>query len=457
MKPAKTSSQIQKFRGLSWDEPLTQEKIKHIEDTFGPLAKNLIELADLVRKSYCPPEKGKPDPSQPDHVIIECSHQIETDRNSFMAVPPESYGLVIRVLASAKLLRTEIESAAGGELPARKFQEAMVSAFEGLDIKYWGLSASGVSFKGRNQVETIAKTLENWHSKDLLIHTSTQQKEAKQAKTNLPAIEQLLDDLVEAGNRGEKTTVLKTLYLINRYLNRWNEYDLQKQLDNLRKKELKTWWPSIPFSNKGEYFAWAEGKLIPSRDPFLERLEDFVEAVRQVAKTPTEASGGSERDNIQETSKTTKRKVEAIRVQVFISYSHKDERWLSDLLKHLKPYVRDESITAWSDRQITPGSKWLPEIEEALALTKVAVLLVTPDFLASDFIHEKELGPLLKEAEKGGVRILWIPVRACSYKKTPLKNYQAVIDPDKPLVNFRLNRDKTWVSICEEIERAVKS
>jgi hypothetical protein len=170
-----------------------------------------------------------------------------------------------------------------------------------------------------------------------------------------------------------------------------------------------------------------------------------------------EASGGSERDNIQETLETIKLNTGVIRDQVFICYSHKDERWLIDLQKHLKPYVRDGSITAWSDKQITPGSKWFSEINAALDSTKVAVLLVTPDFLASDFIHKHELGPLLKEAEKGGVRILWILVRACSYKKTLLKDYQAVIDPDKPLVNFRLNRDKVWVRICEEIEKAVKS
>jgi hypothetical protein len=214
------------------------------------------------------------------------------------------------------------------------------------------------------------------------------------------------------------------------------------------------------------------GELLETLDVNIRRLDDDLcyyakmvkEAIEQRKRTgtdkgqqPAEASGGSESDNIQETSETIKLNVEAIRVQVFICYSHKDERWLSDLQKHLKPYLRDGSITAWSDRQITLGSKWFPEIEKALALTKVAVLLVTPDFLASDFIHEKELGPLLKEAEKGEVRILWIPVRACSYKKTPLKDYQAVIDPDKPLVNFRLNRDKIWVRICEEIEKAVKS
>ncbi|MCC6124302.1 MAG: toll/interleukin-1 receptor domain-containing protein [Pirellulales bacterium] len=141
--------------------------------------------------------------------------------------------------------------------------------------------------------------------------------------------------------------------------------------------------------------------------------------------------------------------------QIFISYCRKDKRWLDDLHTHLQPYLRDGSLSAWSDEQIEPGSRWLEEIRAALAKTKVAVLLVTPDFLASDFIHENELTPILKEAESGGVIILWIHVRASAYKKSPLRNYQAVIDPIKPLAQMKADRDATWVKICEVIDKTI--
>jgi internalin A len=89
---------------------------------------------------------------------------------------------------------------------------------------------------------------------------------------------------------------------------------------------------------------------------------------------------------------------------------------------------------------------------------KVAVLLVTHDFLASDFIQEHELVPFLKEAEQGGVKVLWIPVRESAYKQTPLKNYQAVLDPGKPLAGMtKARRDQAWARICEQIEKAVKA
>jgi hypothetical protein len=142
--------------------------------------------------------------------------------------------------------------------------------------------------------------------------------------------------------------------------------------------------------------------------------------------------------------------------QVFISYSHKDAKWFKDLEIHLTPYLRAGSIKSWSDKEIAPGSEWLSEIKTALAQTKVAVLLVTPDFIASDFIHEHELGPFLKEAKQDGIRILWVPVRASAYKKTALKDYQAFLNPDQPLANMPdAKRDQAWVKICEEIEKAV--
>jgi internalin A len=144
------------------------------------------------------------------------------------------------------------------------------------------------------------------------------------------------------------------------------------------------------------------------------------------------------------------------RDEVFISYSHKDKRWRDDLDTNLKPYLRNGSVKSWSDIQIAPGSTWFEEIMLALADVGVAVLLVTPNFLASDFIHEHELGPLLKEADRGGVQILWLPIRESAYKQTALKNYQAVLDPARPLASMTpAARDRAWVKICEEIQRAV--
>lgn len=145
-----------------------------------------------------------------------------------------------------------------------------------------------------------------------------------------------------------------------------------------------------------------------------------------------------------------------MRNQVFISYSHRDKKLTEELLTHLKPYIRSGSVTAWSDKQIAAGSNWFAEIQEALGKTKVALLLVSPHFLASDFIHDHELGPLLKAVEAGGVKILWVQVRASSYKETPLETYQAVVSPPaKPLAEMKAQRDRAWVHVCEGVKKAV--
>jgi len=109
-----------------------------------------------------------------------------------------------------------------------------------------------------------------------------------------------------------------------------------------------------------------------------------------------------------------------------------------------------ERVSSWSDLKIKPGSRWYIEIQKALALTKVAVLLVSKDFLASDFIHESELCPLLKAADENGVEIRWVLIKDCNWKKTPLKDYQAAFSPDKPLARKNRSRDSAWVIICDE-------
>lgn len=142
---------------------------------------------------------------------------------------------------------------------------------------------------------------------------------------------------------------------------------------------------------------------------------------------------------------------------VFVSYSRKDRRWLDRLMTALKPLVRQQSIDCWDDKRIQAGTHWRAEIRRALAAASVAVLLVSDDFLASDFIYENELPPLLEAAENDEVAILWVAVRHSQYKNTKLWAYQAANNPDRPFSSLRSwERDRDLVVIAEQIVQAAR-
>jgi adenylate cyclase len=141
---------------------------------------------------------------------------------------------------------------------------------------------------------------------------------------------------------------------------------------------------------------------------------------------------------------------------VFISYSHGDAQWLGLLQKHLKPYVRKGSLEVWDDTKIKAGEQWKVSIREALDRAKVALLIVSPNFLESDFIAQNELPPLLQAARARGVRILWLPLSASSYEETQIGSFQAALNPSNPLdAMSEAQQHQALVSVCRLIKAAL--
>ncbi len=141
---------------------------------------------------------------------------------------------------------------------------------------------------------------------------------------------------------------------------------------------------------------------------------------------------------------------------VFISYCHEDKKWLEQLQKMLKPLLRNNSISIWDDTKIRPGTKWKEEIEKALDGAEVAVLLVSSNFLASDFITNKEVPHLLEAAQTKGAKIIWVPISDCLWTETEIASYQPAHDPEHPLDSLRDSEvNRALVSICMAIKEAL--
>lgn len=138
------------------------------------------------------------------------------------------------------------------------------------------------------------------------------------------------------------------------------------------------------------------------------------------------------------------------RTKVFISYSHQDKGTLAEVQRHFKPLKA--SIDPWDDERIAGGQKWKEEIRKAIKETKVAILLISTDFLGSEFIASEELPPLLHAAEKEGAVILPVILKPCLFDQfEDLNQFQALNPPNNPLSKMDQNeRDELFVNMVRQ-------
>src|ERR1700730_4105611 len=121
------------------------------------------------------------------------------------------------------------------------------------------------------------------------------------------------------------------------------------------------------------------------------------------------------------------------RTTIFVSYSRKDRKFLNEFEAMFTPAIRDGIVDFWDDSRLLPGDMWKDRIQQALANARVALLLVSSNFLASDFIAKYELPRLLSRAQEGGLFVYWVYVGPCLYQQTSIANYQAAHDISRPL------------------------
>ena len=124
---------------------------------------------------------------------------------------------------------------------------------------------------------------------------------------------------------------------------------------------------------------------------------------------------------------------------------------------HLKMLEKTADIKWWDDTQIKSGEEWNKKIKEALSKAKIAVLMVSANFFASDYVWREELPELLAAADKDGATILWLPVSFCLYEDTGVAKYQAITDPKNPLAKrSAADRDEMYMELAKRIKELYK-
>ena len=133
-------------------------------------------------------------------------------------------------------------------------------------------------------------------------------------------------------------------------------------------------------------------------------------------------------------------------VQVFFSYSHRDEAYKEQLEVHLTILQRRGLLKSWSDRQIVAGQNWQSIIAEQLQAADIVLLLVSADFIASDYCYGNELRCALERHERNETTVIPIILRPVDWRDAPFGKLQALPKDGTPVASWP-NQDQAWLNV----------
>lgn len=141
-------------------------------------------------------------------------------------------------------------------------------------------------------------------------------------------------------------------------------------------------------------------------------------------------------------------------ISAFLSYSHKDEVLRHELVTALSTLQRTGAIACWHDRRIIPGQEWEPQISEQLLSAELILLLISSDFIASDFCYRIELEQAMERHSRDEARVIPILLRPVDWKGTPFARLQILPSDAVPVTNWA-SRDAAYLDIAQGIRRAI--
>lgn len=142
-------------------------------------------------------------------------------------------------------------------------------------------------------------------------------------------------------------------------------------------------------------------------------------------------------------------------VQVFISYSHKDEVLKDELLKHLAALKRSKCISEWNDRKILAGQTLDSKIDENIKKANIILLLISSDFIASDYCYEKEMSLALEREKSNEVHVVPVIMRHCDWQSSPFSHLLACPKDGRPIMSFE-DKDEGFADVAITLRKLVE-
>jgi hypothetical protein len=141
-------------------------------------------------------------------------------------------------------------------------------------------------------------------------------------------------------------------------------------------------------------------------------------------------------------------------LELFASYCHRDQTLRDELAKHLRPLEREGALKSWCDRRIGPGSEFDKEIDRHLSQAAIILLLISPDFLASEYCYSKEMLKALSRHETGEAVVIPIILRPSDWKAAPFGKLLALPTDGKPVTSWS-NVDEAFLNVVQGIRQAL--
>jgi hypothetical protein len=141
-------------------------------------------------------------------------------------------------------------------------------------------------------------------------------------------------------------------------------------------------------------------------------------------------------------------------LQVFVSYSKADLAHLEALKKHLTVLRREGSLLAWDDTQLVPGEEWDSRIRQQLSTADIIILLVSSDFMATEYIWE-EINIAIERHERGEAIVVPVIVRACDWTSAPFSRFSALPAKGKPITKWS-DPDEAWSLVVKGLRELSK-